>query len=88
VAAGTAYFFYAYSDDSPLGSYTEVKQAGLLQQRSAVDSFRSGIFNLNAWILFVQFGASLGIELTMESGMTLHLSERFDLEVRYTRVAD
>jgi NNP family nitrate/nitrite transporter-like MFS transporter len=83
VAVGTAYFFYAYSDDSPLGSYTEVKQAGLLQQRSAVDSFRSGIFNVNAWILFVQFGASLGIELTMESGMTLHLSERFDLEVAH-----
>jgi NNP family nitrate/nitrite transporter-like MFS transporter len=83
MAAGTAYFFYAYSDDSPLGSYTEVKQAGLLQQRSAVDSFRSGIFNLNAWILFVQLGASLGIELTMESGMTLHLSERFDLEVAH-----
>jgi NNP family nitrate/nitrite transporter-like MFS transporter len=83
MAVGTAYFFYAYADDSPLGSYTEVKQAGLLQQRSAVDSFRSGIFNLNAWILFVQFGATLGIELTMESGMTLHLTERFDLEVAH-----
>jgi NNP family nitrate/nitrite transporter-like MFS transporter len=83
MAVGTAYFFYAYADDSPLGSYTEVKQAGLLQQRSAVDSFRSGIFNLNAWILFVQFGAALGIELTMESGMTLHLTERFDLEVTH-----
>jgi NNP family nitrate/nitrite transporter-like MFS transporter len=83
LAAACAYFFYAYADDSPLGSYTEVKQAGLLQQRSAVDSFRSGIFNLNAWILFVQFGASLGIELTMESGMTLHLSERFDLTVAH-----
>jgi NNP family nitrate/nitrite transporter-like MFS transporter len=83
LAMGTAYFFYAYADDSPLGSYTDVKMAGLLQNRSAVDSFRSGIFNLNAWILFVQFGASLGIELTMESGMTWHLSERFDLELAH-----
>uniref|UniRef100_A0A7S2YK16 Major facilitator superfamily (MFS) profile domain-containing protein n=1 Tax=Entomoneis paludosa TaxID=265537 RepID=A0A7S2YK16_9STRA len=81
IAFGVACFFYHNSDDCPLGSYKEVRAAGLLQQKSAVDSFRQGIFNLNAWILFVQFGASLGIELVMESGMTMHLSERFGIPV-------
>lgn len=74
-------FFWYYSDDSPLGSFREVKRAGLLQDRSAMASFRSGVLNVNAWILFVQFGCSLGIELTMESGISLHLAERFDLEL-------
>jgi MFS transporter, NNP family, nitrate/nitrite transporter len=35
-------FFYKYSDDCPLGNFEEVKRAGLMVERSAVDSFRSG----------------------------------------------
>ena len=54
VAIGVAVFFKYYSDDCPLGSYSQVQRAGLMQERSAMDSFRSGVFNLNAWILFVQ----------------------------------
>lgn len=49
-----AYFFYCYSDDCPFGNYREVKRAGLMIERSAVDSFRSGAVNLNAWLLFIQ----------------------------------
>lgn len=73
-----AAFFYYYSDDAPLGNFPIVKKAGLMKNRSAVASFRSGICNMNAWILFVQFGAGLGIELTVDSGMTMHLVDRFD----------
>ena len=74
-------FFYFCSDDCPLGDYESVQQAGLLARTSAVNSFRTGVANVNAWILFVQFGACLGIELTMESGLTAHLSNRFDLDL-------
>lgn len=81
LALSTSYFFYYYSDDCPLGNYREVKRAGLLQTRSAVDSFRASVFNVNAWILFVQFGAGLGIELTMEGGISLHLMQRFELDM-------
>jgi len=81
LSISAACFFYNNSDDSPLGSYKQVREAGLLQQKSAADSFRQGIFNLNAWILFVQFGAQLGIELVMESSLTGHLANRFDLSL-------
>ena len=37
-----ASFFYNYSDDCPLGNFSEVKKAGLMVERSAVDSFRAG----------------------------------------------
>lgn len=81
IALGTAYFFYKYSDDCPLGTFHETRAAGLLQQRSALDSFRKGILNVNAWILFCQFGACHGIELVMDSGLTAHLSGRFNLPI-------
>lgn len=50
----TATFFYFCSEDCPLGNHTEVKNAGLMMERSAMDSFRSGALNLNSWILFLQ----------------------------------
>lgn len=37
-----ATFFAKYSDDCPLGNFNEVKKAGLMVERSAADSFRSG----------------------------------------------
>jgi NNP family nitrate/nitrite transporter-like MFS transporter len=55
IALYAAYFFYFYSDDCPLGNYKEVKKAGLMMERSAVDSFRSGALNVNSWILFLQY---------------------------------
>ena len=54
IAIIVALFFNYYSDDCPLGSYKQVQRAGLMQERSAIDSFRSGVFNFNAWILFIQ----------------------------------
>ena len=54
LALATAAFFFWYSEDCPLGNYTEVKNAGLMMERSAMDSFRSGALNLNSWILFLQ----------------------------------
>ena len=77
-----AFFFHYHADDCPLGAYREVRRAGFLTQRSAVDSFRTGALNLNAWLLFFQFGAALGIELVMESGLTMYLSDTFELSVR------
>lgn len=50
----TAAFFYFFSEDCPLGNHKEVKNAGLMMERSAMDSFRSGALNLNSWILFLQ----------------------------------
>jgi hypothetical protein len=47
-------FFYKYSDDCPLGNYNQVKRAGLMVERSAVDSFQSGAMNMNSWVLFLQ----------------------------------
>lgn len=55
LAVLTAAFFSLYSEDCPLGNYTQVKSAGLMLERSAIDSFRSSALNLNSWILFLQY---------------------------------
>lgn len=54
LSLSTAVFFFFYSEDCPLGNHREVKRAGLMMERSALDSFRSSALNLNSWILFLQ----------------------------------
>ena len=72
-----ALYFYEYSDDCPLGNFTEVKRAGLMMERSAVDSFRSGVVNLNSWILFVIYAGSCGVDFTMCNGTALYFHHRY-----------
>lgn len=54
LALFTALYFFQYSDDCPFGNYKDIKKAGLMKERSVLDSFRSGALNLNSWILFLQ----------------------------------
>eukprot|EP00977_Amphora_coffeiformis_P024047 scaffold14974_cov195-Amphora_coffeaeformis.AAC.54 len=67
-----AWYFYHYSDDCPLGNFDEVKKAGLMMERSAVDSFRAGVYNLNSWVLCAQFAGSCGVDFTMCNGTALY----------------
>jgi MFS transporter, NNP family, nitrate/nitrite transporter len=71
-ALGIAYLSYKYSDDCPLGNFIDVKKAGLMMQRSAVDSFRSGIYNFNSWLLFLQYAGSSGVDCTMCNGCAIY----------------
>lgn len=77
LALAIAGWFYRYSDDSPLGNFEEVKKAGLMVERSAVDSFRSGVYNLNSWILFVQYAGSCGVDFTMCNGTAIYYQTQF-----------
>lgn len=77
LALVVAAFVHQFSDDCPLGQISEVKRAGLMMQRSAVDSFRSGVYNLNSWILFIQFAASCGVDFTMCNGAAMFFHYEF-----------
>src|SRR3569623_370442 len=56
---------YFISDDAPKGNYRDLKKHGTMPPVSAAASFRSGACNLNSWILFVHYGCSFGMEVTM-----------------------
>lgn len=81
LALFVAWYFYHYSDDCPLGNFEEVKKAGLMMERSAVDSFRAGVHNLNSWILCAQFAGSCGVDFTMCNGAAIYYHFRFDQTV-------
>jgi len=78
VGFGLGVMIYFISDDSPKGQYHELKKHGQMPEVSAAASFRSGAFNLNTWILFVQYACCFGVELTMNNAAALYFKDEFD----------
>jgi NNP family nitrate/nitrite transporter-like MFS transporter len=76
-ALAVAYWAYFFSDDCSLGNFVDVKKAGLMFERSAVDSFRSGAVNLNSWLMFVQYAGTHGVDVTMSNGVAVYYHTRF-----------
>jgi len=81
VALVVAWYFYVYSDDCPLGNYQQVKKAGLMIERSAMDSFRQGAYNMNSWILCIQYMGSCGVDFTMCNGTAIYYHSRFEQSI-------
>ena len=77
VAFATGVAIYFISDDAPKGNYKELKKHGNMPEVSAAASFRSGAFNLNTWVLFVQYACCFGVELTMNNAAALYFKDEF-----------
>uniref|UniRef100_A0A7S2SIF9 Nitrate/nitrite transporter n=1 Tax=Eucampia antarctica TaxID=49252 RepID=A0A7S2SIF9_9STRA len=65
------------SDDCPKGNYKDLIKNGIMPQVSAGASFRQGAVNFNTWILFIQYGCSFGVELTMNNAAALYFKDQF-----------
>ena len=65
------------SDDAPTGNYTELKMNGAMPEVSAAASFRSGSFNTNTWLLFLQYACCFGVELTMNNAAASYFTDKF-----------
>lgn len=50
-----------------------------MQEVSATKSFIQGSWNYNTWLLFIQYAACFGVELTMNNAAALYFREEFDL---------
>jgi len=77
VAFGTGLVIYFISDDAPTGNYKDLKHHGAMPEVSAAASFRSGAFNVNTWILFLQYACCFGVELTMNNAAALYFKDEF-----------
>lgn len=77
VAFCTAIAIFFISDDAPTGNYSDLKKNGSMPEISAAASFRSGAFNFNTWILFLQYATCFGVELTMNNAAALYFREEF-----------
>ncbi|KAL3915052.1 MAG: hypothetical protein SGILL_005825, partial [Bacillariaceae sp.] len=80
-ALAVAYWAYFYSDDCPLGNFLDVKRAGLMMERSAVDSFRSGVINVNAWLLCAQYAFSSGVDTTLCNGIAVYYHVKYHQKI-------
>ena len=80
VAIITGVVVYFISDDAPKGSFVEMKKMGTMPEVSAGKSFRKGALNFNSWLLFLQYAACFGVELTMTGGAALYFHDEFKLE--------
>jgi len=79
IAFATGLIIFVASDDAPTGNYAELIHHGSMHEIDAEESFRSGAYNLNAWILFLQYSACFGVELTMNNAAALYFQEEFGL---------
>jgi NNP family nitrate/nitrite transporter-like MFS transporter len=67
---GVVIFFI--SDDAPKGNYTEMKRNGIMGEVSGIKSFWAGTYDMNTWIMFIQYAACFGVELTMNNAAALY----------------
>jgi MFS transporter, NNP family, nitrate/nitrite transporter len=56
-----------------------MKRHGAMQEVSATMSFFRGSWNYNTWLLFIQYAACFGVELTMNVAASDYFREEFDL---------
>ena len=78
VAFVTGIVVYRISDDAPKGNYSELKANDCFKgPKSGVKSFLKGSWNLNTWILFIQYACCFGVELTMNNAAAGYFREEF-----------
>eukprot|EP00529_Nitzschia_sp_RCC80_P022732 CAMPEP_0113445854 /NCGR_PEP_ID=MMETSP0014_2-20120614/3402_1 /TAXON_ID=2857 /ORGANISM="Nitzschia sp." /LENGTH=488 /DNA_ID=CAMNT_0000336921 /DNA_START=99 /DNA_END=1565 /DNA_ORIENTATION=+ /assembly_acc=CAM_ASM_000159 len=78
-AFATGIIVYRISDDSPKGNYTELKKNGVMKEVSATKSFLHGCWNINTWLLFIQYATCFGVELTMNNAAAMYFRQEFAL---------
>ncbi|CAN0512653.1 unnamed protein product, partial [Ectocarpus sp. 12 AP-2014] len=68
------------ADDCPKGNYKELEAHGAMTRKSSAVSFRKqGYLNVNSWLMFLQYAACFGVELTVNNVAANYFSDEFDL---------
>ena len=75
----TGIVIYRVSDDAPKGNYWELKKHNAFTNTATIQSsFVKGFWNVNTWVLFVQYACCFGVELTMYNAAQLYFVDEFD----------
>lgn len=67
------------ADDCPKGNYKELENHGVMARKSSSESFRKGYGNINSWVMFLQYAACFGVELTVNNVASSYFSDEFGL---------
>ncbi|CAM9598541.1 unnamed protein product, partial [Ascophyllum nodosum] len=67
------------ADDCPKGNYKELQAHGAMTRKSSAESAKLGYLNVNSWLLFLQYAACFGVELTVNNTAASYFSNEFGL---------
>lgn len=77
---GTSFLYWNLTQDSPDGSYKELRATGRLESAKRVNgAFLKACTDIRVWALFVIYGACFGIELTINNIAALYFHDYFEL---------
>ena len=77
---GIAYYFL--TQDAPEGNYKDLRAQGKLEQKEGVTkAYFNAMRDYRVWLLFLIYGASFGIELTVNNTAALYFFDYFDLSL-------
>lgn len=75
----TAFCVVKFSDDCPKGNYSKLKKQDQMGHVNVWEAYKKGIFNINTWLVFVQYACCFGVEITMNNAAALYFKEQFGL---------
>lgn len=74
---GIAYYFL--TQDAPDGNFKELREQGKLEKKDKVTrSYFQAMKDYRVWLMFIIYGASFGIELTVNNVAALYFFDYFD----------
>ena len=75
--------YYFLTQDSPEGNYSELRNAGKMEDGKQVSgAFFEACKDYRVWLLFVIYGSCFGIELLVNSKAALYFADYFDMNLQ------
>jgi len=79
-----AWVYWRYTQDCPLGNFSELRAAGIPFQgggKGGWASFKAACRNHRAWLLFVTYGACFGIEIFIHNIAAIYYVDHYGLSL-------
>ncbi len=78
------FVYYRGTKDFPDGNMDELRQRGQLPVKAGgLETFRQAVGDHRVWVLALIYGASFGIELTMDNMAALYFTDQFHLSMTH-----
>ncbi len=79
---GISAFYWKLTEDSPDGSYKDLRRSGALASARTVEgAFLEACSDARVWALFLIYGACFGVELTINNIAALYFHDYFELSL-------
>jgi NNP family nitrate/nitrite transporter-like MFS transporter len=84
LVTGIAYYFL--TQDTPDGDFQELRASGVIDQKSTLAAFWEVCRDPRVWALALLYGASFGMELTIDNFAALYFTDYFSLSLKMAGV--